>query len=196
MVKIGLTGGIASGKSTASEYIKSLGYEVIDADEVSNLLSKKGESIYIEIVRSFGREILQEDLEIDRRKLGDIVFSDEDKLKMLNDISHRLILEEIRFRMNECEENEGLIFVDIPLLFECNLKMWFDEVWVIGALVETQMERLKKRNNFTDEEAFNRISAQMPLKTKMDLSDEVILNEGTIEELYKNIDKLLSRLKM
>ena len=98
--------------------------------------------------------------------------------------------------MNECEENEGLIFVDIPLLFECNLKMWFDEVWVIGASVETQMERLKKRNDFTDEEAFNRISAQMPLKTKMDLSDEVILNEGTIEELYKNIDKLLSRLKM
>lgn len=196
MIKIGLTGGIASGKSTASGYIKSLGYKVIDADEISILLSKKGEAIYNEIVRAFGREILKEDLEIDRKMLGEIVFGNKEKLDILNEISHRLILEEIKREMGECEKYEELIFVDIPLLFECDMGSWFDETWLIAVNEETQLKRLIKRNNFTREEAINRISSQMPLKTKINLSDEVILNEDSIEELYKNIDNLLSKLKI
>ncbi|MEK5270880.1 dephospho-CoA kinase [Aeribacillus sp. FSL K6-8394] len=189
---IGLTGGIASGKSTVSEMLKKRGIPVIDADLIAREVVEVGKKAYTEIVNAFGKEILNEDLTINRARLGSIVFQNEDKREKLNSIVHP----EVRLGMKRRQEqliSEGAkaVVLDIPLLFESNLKHLVDKVIVVYTEEKNQLERLMKRNNFSKEEALSRINAQMPLKEKVKFADAVINNDGTLEETEQQLENIL-----
>lgn len=191
---IGLTGGIASGKSTVSEYIKEKGYPVLDADQFSRKATAKGGPSFDGIINAFGEDILGEDGEINRKKLGSIIFNDKEKRRVLNDLTHP----EIRRMMNEERDRlvrKGHVFLDIPLLFENELDKQCDITLTVYVNEETQKNRLTERNELTKAEAESRISSQMPLSEKRDLSDRVLDNNGSKENLYNQIDEFLSRLE-
>lgn len=191
---IGLTGGIASGKSTASDYIKSLGFEVLDADVYARKVTEKDSAGYHKIIEVFGTDILDENKEIDRRKLGEIIFNDPKERKKLNGISHP----EIRRMMNADQEaflKHNHVFLDIPLLFENGLDKNCDITITVYVTKENQMERLMERNNLTEKEAASRVNSQMSLDEKKDLSDHVFDNNNDQKELYEQIDKFVETLK-
>ncbi|NRD76080.1 dephospho-CoA kinase [Bacillus sp. BRMEA1] len=190
---IGLTGGIASGKSTVSNMFKEMDITVIDADVEARLAVEKGAPAYLKIVEEFGREILLENGEIDRQKLGSIVFHQEEKRLLLNQIVHP----EVRKRMLEKMEtakslNEAAIVLDIPLLFESKLTYMASKTLLVYVDKEIQLERLMSRNQLTLEEAEARIKSQMPLSEKVKLADGVINNNGSIEDTKKQLLKVLA----
>jgi dephospho-CoA kinase len=191
---IGLTGGIASGKSTVSNLIKSEGIPVVDADLIAREVVEKGETAYEHIVKVFGTEILTVDGALDRKKLGSIVFSDEQKRFLLNDIVHPAI----RVRMQEKIEQwkqEGFktIVLDIPLLYESKLTNMVEKVIVVYVDQQLQKERLKNRDQYSDEEALSRINAQLPLKEKITYADEVIHNNGSLDETKNQLLAILTK---
>lgn len=189
---IGLTGGIASGKSTVSEMLKKRGIPVIDADLIAREVVEVGKKAYTEIVNAFGKEILNEDLTINRARLGSIVFQNEDKRKKLNSIVHPEVRLEMKRRQEQLiSEGAKAVVLDIPLLFESNLKHLVDKVIVVYTGEKNQLERLMKRNNFSKEEALSRINAQMPLKEKVKFADAVINNDGTLEETEQQLENIL-----
>lgn len=189
---IGLTGGIASGKSTVSQMIKELGIPVIDADLEARRAVEKGEAAYDEIVATFGKEILLETGEIDRLKLGGIIFNDENKRQSLNNIVHPAV----RKRMLEQKESlmksgEPIIVMDIPLLFESQLAYMVDRTLVVYVDENVQLQRLMDRNNFTEEEAMARIRSQMPLEQKSKLADAIIDNNGELDETRQQLETII-----
>lgn len=191
---IGLTGGIASGKSTVANYLKEKGLTVIDADIEARLAVEIGEPAYYKIIETFGEEILQVDKKIDRVKLGHIIFNDEEKRKQLNGIVHP----EVRKRMNDKKEEgikrgEKIIVLDIPLLFESKLTYMVDKTLLVYVDEEIQLKRLMERNQLSKEDALARINAQMPLKDKIKLADEVVNNNGTLEETFAQVEQILSK---
>jgi len=191
---IGLTGGIASGKSTASEYIRAKGYPVLDADHFSRKATAKGGPSFDGIIKAFGKDILGEDGEIDRKKLGSIIFNDREKRQELNELVHP----QIRRMMNEERDRlikKGHVFLDIPLLFENGLDSQCDITLTVYVDKETQKKRLIERNELAESDAESRISSQMPLSEKRDLSDAVLDNNGSRQELYNQINEFLSRLE-
>lgn len=191
---IGLTGGIASGKSTASDYIRSKGYPVLDADTYAKKATAKGGPAYQGIIDHFGAELLQDDGEIDRRKLGAIVFNDDGERKVLNQLVHpevRRMMDADKDRLAE----EGHVFLDIPLLFENGLDRQCDITLTVYVEQETQIERLMERNGFSHSEALSRINSQMPLSEKRDRSDEVLDNSGSKNELYAQIEDFLANIE-
>ncbi|OKO90805.1 dephospho-CoA kinase [Geobacillus proteiniphilus] len=191
---IGLTGGIASGKSTVSAMMRELGLPVIDADEAARAVVRPGEDAYRQIVAAFGPDILQTNGEIDRAKLGAIVFNDEEERKKLNAIVHPAV------RRKMLAEKEALVrsgaktvVLDIPLLFESGLTSWVDKVLVVYVDDDIQLRRLMARNGFTEEEARARIHAQWPLAEKMKRADAVINNNGTKEETRRQLLAILKQ---
>ena len=190
---IGLTGGIASGKSTVSNIIKSLGYRVIDADIISREVVEKGKAAYLGVVEHFGQDILDEDGNIDRKKLGNIIFNNPVEREKLNSIVHPYILDSIKDCIKK-DKKSTLIFVDIPLLIEVldSLKIKgieFDEIWLVYVDEKTQLERLIKRDNITKEEAIKKIRAQMSMDAKIKYATRVINNTGTKEALEFQVKK-------
>lgn len=180
---IGLTGGIASGKSTVSTFIREKGIPVIDADVAAREVVEKGEEAYQQIVDTFGEKVLHSDGTINREELGAIIFNDTDKRNKLNSIVHPAV----RKRMDQLEKkyiDEGFktIVLDIPLLFENRKLDQFDFTILVYVDEEVQLKRLTERNHLTEEQAKSRIRSQMSLKDKIPLADEVIDNNGTIEE--------------
>ncbi|PDM41589.1 MULTISPECIES: dephospho-CoA kinase [unclassified Geobacillus] len=189
---IGLTGGIASGKSTVTEMIRGLGIPVIDADQVARDVVKVGEEAYEQIIKTFGQDILQENGEIDRAKLGAIVFYNEQERKKLNAIVHpavrrRMLAEKEAY----VQKGAKTIVLDIPLLFESELTHLIDKIIVVYVDNDIQLERLMKRNGFSEEEALARIRSQMPLHEKVKKADAVINNNGTIEETKQQLFQIL-----
>jgi dephospho-CoA kinase len=189
---IGLTGGIASGKSTVTEMIRGLGIPVIDADQVARDVVKVGEEAYEQIIKTFGQDILQENGEIDRAKLGAIVFYNEQERKKLNAIVHpavrrRMLAEKEAY----VQKGAKTIVLDIPLLFESELTHLIDKIIVVYVDDDIQLERLMKRNGFSEEEALARIRSQMPLHEKVKKADAVINNNGTIEETKQQLLQIL-----
>jgi dephospho-CoA kinase len=189
---IGLTGGIASGKSTVTEMIRGLGIPVIDADQVARDVVKAGEEAYEQIIKTFGQDILQENGEIDRAKLGAIVFYNEQERKKLNAIVHpavrrRMLAEKEAY----VQKGAKTIVLDIPLLFESELTHLIDKIIVVYVDDDIQLERLMKRNGFSEEEALARIRSQMPLHEKVKKADAVINNNGTIEETKQQLLQIL-----
>ncbi|MBC8590839.1 dephospho-CoA kinase [Wansuia hejianensis] len=196
---IGLTGGIASGKSTVSSILGSKGYYIIDSDEVAKDIVKPYEPAYHSIIKFFGTSILNEDKTINRKKLGELVFSDVNLLQKLNQITHPYVFHEIRSRIAKNCSRQNIIFVDIPLLFEVyneleRHKIIFDEVWLVYVDEKTQLERLMKRNNLNLQEAKLRIEAQFPIEEKKKRATRIIDNMGDIESLIKNLNKTLDYL--
>lgn len=185
---IGLTGGIATGKSTAASYLEKKGAKVIDADEISHQLSKNGEKGWQVIVDEFGEKVLTAKKEIDREKLGEIVFSNPDKRKKLESLLHPLIIYKMKEKAHQYLANDELVIFMAPLLFETGLDYFCDQVWLISSSKSEQIKRLKKRNGFNRKEAIKRIDAQLALEKKKEKADIIIKNNSTIEDLKLELD--------
>ena len=196
MVKvIGLTGGIASGKSTVSSILKSLGAVIIDADVVSREIMIKGTETYNILVSVFGREILRKDGEIDRRKLGNLVFADKEKLNKLNEITHPEIIKRIKDIIEEERKKgkEKAIVLDAALLIEMKLFNMVDEVWLVVVDKKTQIRRLMKRDNLSYKDALNRIKSQMSIEDKMKYADFIINNCKDFNAIKRQVELLWGR---
>ncbi|SEA49931.1 dephospho-CoA kinase [Thalassobacillus cyri] len=191
---IGLTGSIASGKSTVSLMFDDYDIPVIDADKISREVVIPGEKAYHEIVTEFGESILREDGSIDRKKLGSIVFKEEEKRKRLNNIVHPAVRKRmIERRDHFCNQEVPAVVMDIPLLFESELTHLVDKTLVVYADENVQLERLMKRDGSKQEEAIQRINAQLPVKQKAEMADEVIDNNGTKHESYQQLNAILRK---
>lgn len=194
---IGITGGLASGKSLVTKEFKRLGAMVVDADIISRQVSAKDGDAYADIVKEFGEAILKEDGSIDRKALGAIVFSDRDKLKKLNAITHPRIIKRIRAEVQrlKMESPDAVIAVDAALLIETGLNREMDAVIVVFADEPERIQRSVKRDNITEADARQRSDAQMNLKEKAAMADFVIENNGTMEETRKKARDVFEGLK-
>lgn len=193
---IGLTGGIATGKSTAKKLLEGLGIPVIDADEISHQLSAVNQAGYKAIVSHFGNGVLNTDSTLDRKKLGQLIFADESLKLQLEGILHPLIRAEV-LRQKEQHRANGaeLCFYDVPLLFEKKLWSDFDATVLIWCDARIQLERLIARNGYSEEEARLRISNQIDLIDKVKMSTYCVDNSGDTEDLQKQLVRLLGNLK-
>ena len=189
---IGLTGSIASGKSTVSCMFKDLCIPVIDADQISRDVVEPGEKAYEAIVQAFGRDVLHDDQTIDRKTLGAIVFADDNKRKRLNAIVHPAVREKmLRERDALKKAGASCIVLDIPLLFESGLTHFVDKTIVVAVDEDVQLTRLIERDNYHKTEAKQRIASQMPIKEKAALADAVLDNNGTIAQTRKQLENVL-----
>ncbi|WP_317950943.1 dephospho-CoA kinase [Rossellomorea marisflavi] len=190
---IGLTGGIASGKSTVSAFLQDKGYTIIDADLAARMVVEVGQPAYLAIVDAFGKGILQENGQIDRAGLGAIIFNDQTKRNLLNGIVHPAVRSMMLSHKDEAIENgKQTIIMDIPLLFESDLTWMVDRTIVVTVEEDVQLSRLMKRNELTEEEAASRISSQLPLREKAEKADAVIDNNGSVEDTLKQVEELLA----
>lgn len=191
---IGLTGGIASGKSTVSAMFTDMGITVIDADIEARLAVEPGEKAYNDIVSHFGTEILEESGAINRQKLGAIIFNNEEKRLLLNSIVHPAVRERMAQKREKAEAaDEKAIVMDIPLLFESKLTGLVEKTIVVYVDEYTQLARLMDRNGFSEAEAQSRINSQMPLQDKVELADAVINNNGSIEKSRQQLLDILNK---
>jgi dephospho-CoA kinase len=190
---IGITGGIASGKSSVSRFInEELGYTIIDADIAARVAVEPGQKAYNLIVESFGREILHEDETIDRAKLGAVIFHNEEKRLKLNSIVHPAVRNWMIAQKDRAfEQGESTVFMDIPLLFESKLTHMVDKTILVYVDPEVQLKRLMERNQLSETEAAARIASQMPLSEKRTLADAVIDNNGDLEDTKHQIRAVL-----
>ena len=184
MLQVGLTGGIASGKSLVARIFRDLGAHLIDADRIVHEFLEPGQPAYTEILHHFGRDIQLPDGRIDRRVLGQIVFQDRDKLLWLNQCLHPRVFEAYRLMISHLRERQEEIIVvfDAALLIETGFHRKMDRVVVVYAELDQQLERLALRDGFTKEQALSRIRSQMPLDEKRGQADYVIVNTGTREQ--------------
>ncbi|MFW6256930.1 MAG: dephospho-CoA kinase [Bacillota bacterium] len=188
---IGLTGGIASGKTTAARFLEELGAYIINADQVSRLIMQPQKKGYREVVEEFGQKILDQKGEIDRSKLGEIIFSDPRKRKKLEEITHPLIIAEMKAKIKKLkEEGKDPIVLEIPLLFETGMEQMVDQVWVVYVDETTQLDRLQNRNDLSRPEAQKRINSQMSLEEKSKRADIVVDNNGDKQDLKNEITTL------
>lgn len=193
---IGLTGGIGSGKSTVTDYLIARGFPVLDADKIAREIVLPGSEMLIQLTSVFGKSILMQDGSLDRKKLGDIVFSDPEKKKTLDGLMHTRILELIHDRILEYREEtvHKLIFIDAPLLFETGLDRSVSETWVIDVDEETRIKRIMERDGLKREDIAMRISNQMTRDEKNKRADVILDNTGNQEALYQQIEQLLQKI--
>lgn len=191
---IAITGGIGTGKSLVTRYLRSKGYGVVDFDEISRGIYLKGKDAHREIVSEFGKEVLSSSGEVDRKKLADIVFSDTSKLESLNDITHKYIFKEARHMMEGAKGK--VVFLDIPLLYEVRDKVVeagidIDEIWLVYSEREAQIERVMSRDKVSYGEAIRRIDSQVPTEKKLEFADKIICNTDKVSQVYEQVDRLL-----
>jgi dephospho-CoA kinase len=193
---LGVTGGVATGKSTVSKMLEALGASLIDFDVLAREVVEPGKPAWKEIVDYFGRQVLQEDETIDRKKLSHMVFRDREKRKKLESFTHPRIFKEFQRRVDEIssERPEPVIQVGIPLLIELNLQHRFHKVLLVYAPREVQIERLMRRDGISRESAENILEAQLPIEQKLEYADYVIHNEGTLEETSRQVKKVWEKL--
>lgn len=196
MKLVGLTGGIASGKSTVAKILQSLGAAIVNADDLAREVVEPGHEAWKEIVASFGAEILQSDQTLDRQKLRTLIFNQPEARKRLESIIHPRVraLAEERIRQYAAAGYPVVIY-EVPLLFEGNLQEWLRPVILVACDVETQNARLRKRDHLTAADAEKHIAAQMSLKDKRRLADYVIENNGSLEDLERQTRQILEELK-
>lgn len=195
MLVIGLTGNIGSGKSTVARRLESLGAKVIDADQVAREVVLPGTPALEEIVKSFGPGVLNSEGELDRKKMGNIVFADPQARARLNEITHPRIKEAIRREIEKNSVNAdsctcgGVVVMEAPLLIEVGLHHDVDEIWVVKVDEDEQIERLAERDGLTPAEARRRIAAQLPQEEKLKYARRVIDNSGDPVETKKQVDR-------
>lgn len=196
MFKLGLTGGIATGKTTISNYLKSINIPVLDADEYARKVVEPGTPGLAEITNTFGEQVLRADGSLNRKLLGQIVFNDSSARQTLNDITHPRIQQMMADELHRLAEQQiPLVILDIPLLLENKNVAGADAVMVVTIPESLQLTRLMQRNNLTEKEAQSRISAQMPLVEKEKLADFVIDNSGTISSTQKQVEKVIQKIR-
>ncbi len=197
MLIVGLTGGVASGKTALSQVLKEEGAYIIDADQIARELVQPQQPAWNELVRTFGKEILQEDGSIHRKKLADKVFADPEKRKLLNKILHPRIKEEMDRRTREIgqKDPEAIVVIDAPLIVELGDHREMDKLIVVTSTQTQQIERLKERDGINPEEALRILSSQMPVEEKVKLADYVIRNEGSLEETKESVKEVFKELR-
>ncbi len=197
MLNVGLTGGIASGKSTVARMLADKGAVIIDFDELAHAVQEPDGPVWREIVAHFGRAILGPDRAIDRRKLGAAVFGDREKLDLLNRLVHPAVFAEWQRRIAEIRavRPEAIVLSDIPLLLEAGLKPLVDLILLIYIPPEEQIRRLMARNGYGPDEAAARLASQMPIDAKLSEADIIIRNDGSPEETRSAVDELWEELQ-
>ena len=187
MVVIGLTGGIATGKSEASRILQELGAEIINADLIGHEAYRQGSVGWESVVQAFGKGILDESNEIDRSKLGAIVFSDESELQKLNEIMHPIMEKIVEQNISDCQDSGSeVVVVEAALMFEAGWNKLVDTVWTTDAPEETVISRLELRNGFSRTESQKRISSQMDREDRLSRSDVILSNTGDLNA-FKNV---------
>ena len=192
---IGLTGGIASGKSTVTSYLREKGYAVIDADRVVHDLQAQGGELYQALVEHFGTEILLDTGDLNRHALAERIFSSQNEIAWSNQVQGEMIRKALARERDRLAETEDLFFMDIPLLIEQGYLYWFDQVWLVYVTEDTQLERLMERNALTEDQVRDRLAAQMSLEEKKALVDLVIDNNSKRDHLYQQIDRVLEQIE-
>jgi dephospho-CoA kinase len=194
---IGLTGGIATGKSMVSAILENAGTVIIDADQIARKVVKKNLPAYRQIVDTVGESVLLPNKEINRTALGNIIFNDPRKKQLLNTIVHPHVREETNRQLKQIKKNNpnALVILDIPLLFEADMHKDLAEVIVVYAPEHIQIKRLMERDHISQEDALARIRSQMPIEEKKRLATMVIDNSGTLEHTRKQTLEIFQRLK-
>lgn len=194
-MRVGLTGGIATGKSLVAGELKKCGAAIIDADRIAREVVEQGKPAYDDIVKEFGRVVLKADGGLDRKALANIVFHDKAALEKLNEITHPRIRERIREEARRLSAGgESLIVLDVALLIEMGVKYEVEKIIVVYSEAGQQLERLMKRDNLTRAEAQKRLSCQMDIKEKLKYADYVIDNSGDIESTLEQARELYAEL--
>ena len=191
---IGITGGIASGKSTVTEFLRQKGFQVVDADAVVHQLQKPGGRLYQVLVEHFGEKILLENGELNRLLLASLIFSNPEEQEWSKITQGEIIREELAALRNRFAQTEALFFMDIPLLFEQNYASWFDETWLVYVNRDVQLERLMKRDQISREAAESRLNSQWPLERKISLASHSLNNNGNQEQLIAQVVQLLEEM--
>ena len=191
---IGITGGIASGKSTVTEFLRQKGFQVVDADAVVHQLQKPGGRLYQVLVEHFGEKILLENGELNRLLLASLIFSNPEEQEWSKRTQGEIIREELAALRNRFAQTEALFFMDIPLLFEQNYASWFDETWLVYVNRDVQLERLMKRDQISKEAAESRLNSQWPIERKISLSSHSLDNNGNQEQLIAQVVQLLEEM--
>ena len=191
---LGLTGGIASGKSTVVEMIKEAGYKVIDADQLVHDMQAKGGRLYRALLDWLGEEILLPNGELNRLKLGQLIFSNEEMRHRSAEIQGTIIREELATQRDRLAKKEDVFFMDIPLLIENGYQEWFDQIWLVAVSPEVQHQRLMKRNHLSSEEASMRIASQMSLEEKKPYASLVLDNNGSLDDLKEKVKSAINDL--
>jgi dephospho-CoA kinase len=196
MKVIGLTGGIGSGKSTIAEYLTELGAKVVDADKVANEVYNPGTEGWRDVVNTFGEEVLTPAGEVDRKKLGEIVFNNPGAMSQLNQMIHPRAYELVKSRLDEYrKQGVEIVVLEVILLFEAGWDHLADVKWVTVASEDTVVKRLMQERGLSEEEILARIRSQTPTEERVKLADELIYNDGSIEEMKKKVNELLEKLK-
>ena len=196
MLRVGLTGGIGCGKTTVAQMFGELGSKLINADALGHEVIRKSKPAYREILESFGKSFLGEDEEIDRPRLGEIVFADPEKLRQLNAIVHPRILERINHYSAKMTEDDPdcILIVEAALIYEEKLDSWFEKIIVAWRRPEQQEERLTQDQGLTGEEARRRIASQLSSEEKRRRADYVIDCSGTLEETRRQVEEVHAQL--
>ncbi|HEL0597299.1 TPA: dephospho-CoA kinase [Streptococcus equi subsp. zooepidemicus] len=193
---IGITGGIASGKSTAVALIRQAGYQVIDADQVVHELQAKGGRLYQVLLETFGQDILLPSGELDRPKLAELLFAHADSMAKSSQQQNAIIREALATKKEQLAQTEDIFFMDLPLLVELGYQDWFDAIWLLYVDDNTQLKRLMERNQLTELAAKQRIASQLPMSQKKVYADVVIDNNGDLQALETQISKALQDLEV
>ena len=188
---IGITGGIASGKSTVTNFLRQKGFQVVDADAVVHQLQKPGGRLFEALVQHFGQKIILENGELNRPLLASHIFSNPDEREWSKRTQGEIIREELATLRDQLVQTEAIFFMDIPLLFEQDYASWFNETWLVYVDRDVQVERLMKRDKLSKVEAESRLAAQWPLEKKKDLASHVLDNNGNLEQLLTQVSILL-----
>jgi dephospho-CoA kinase len=192
---IGLTGGIGSGKSTVSQYLKELGAVIIDADKVGHEAFQPGTEAWREVVATFGRDIVAPNGEIDRKKLGAIVFDNPQALAQLNRIMHPKMRDMMKAQIDEYRrQGVAVVVLEAAILIEANWTPLVDEVWVTIAPESAVLERLKKQRGLVEEQTLARIRSQLSNQERLKHADVVITNEGNLEEVKARVKELWAKI--
>ena len=191
---IGITGGIASGKSTVTNFLRHKGFKVVDADALVHQLQKPGGRLFQILVEHFGEKILLENGELNRHLLASLIFSNPEEQEWSKRTQGKIIREELAALRNQLTRTEALFFMDIPLLFEQEYASWFDETWLVYVNRDVQLERLMKRDQISKEAAESRLNSQWPLERKISLASHSLDNNGNQEQLIAQVVQLLNKM--
>ena len=188
---IGITGGIASGKSTVTNFLRQKGFEVVDADALVHQLQKPGGRLYQILVAHFGEKVLLEDGELNRPLLASLIFSKPEEQEWSKQTQGQIIREELGSLRDKFAQTEDIFFMDIPLLFEQDYASWFDETWLVYVRRDTQLDRLMNRDQLSKESAETRLASQWPLEEKKKFATYILDNNGSREQLLSQVVTLL-----
>ena len=188
---IGITGGIASGKSTVTNFLRQQGFQVVDADAVVHQLQKPGGRLFEALLQHFGQKIILENGELNRPLLASLIFSNPQEREWSRITQGEIIREELAALRDQLVQTEAIFFMDIPLLFEQDYSAWFDETWLVYVDRDVQVERLMKRDQLSKDEAEPRLAAQWPLEKKKGLASHVLDNNGNQNQLLNQVVSLL-----